>query len=66
MSKYELALRKLLVKRKIVDLQIDPEGYPIIVLDNNMCVVIMQDPEGNGPGALSFQTKDGEAWDENA
>jgi len=58
MKQYESALRKMLVNHKIVDFQFIG-GYPVIVLDKNVCVTIQRDDEGNGPGAMFFQSYDG-------
>lgn len=57
---YYDAQAKLLVGRKIDAVQF-VDGFPILVLDNGVCAVIQQDDEGNGPGALSFQTIDGKS-----
>lgn len=58
MTKYETAISKALLNRKIVDVQF-VDHYPILVLDDKTCVVIQRDDEGNGPGAMCFQTADG-------
>jgi hypothetical protein len=58
MSKYEAALSRTLSGHKIVDVQFS-DDFPILILDNGVCVVIQQDDEGNGPGAMSLQKIDG-------
>jgi hypothetical protein len=58
LTKYQAAQAKLLVGRTIKDVQF-VGGFPVLVLDNNNCVVIQQDDEGNGPGSMMFQHIDG-------
>lgn len=48
LSKLGLELRAILVD--------DDEYWPGLVLPSGSCLLIMQDPEGNGPGAISVET----------
>lgn len=62
MSRYEDAQRAALKGRKIADVQF-VDGFPVLVLDTGVCVVIQRDAEGNGPGAITFQDAGGQAID---
>lgn len=57
----ERALADGLVGRKVLAILFDHEDRaPYIVLDDGRALVVMSDPEGNGPGALHVYAKPGE------
>ena len=41
-----------LVGRTIDMVEVGPDGEPILFLSGGLQVVVMRDPEGNGPGSL--------------
>ncbi len=61
LARYQAAQAKLLVGRTIKDVQFIDEGFPVLILDDDTCVIIQQDDEGNGPGSMMFQRADGKA-----